>query len=114
MTVSGGDSGGRAEPLSVATTSGGPGHVIITVSGALDLVTTEFLKAELSQALDPVPTSMVVDLNAVDFCDSTGLSTLLGLNNRCVADLVALRFLPSAAIHRLFRRTGLSDLLPIG
>ncbi|UUV29941.1 hypothetical protein NQK81_35040 [Amycolatopsis roodepoortensis] len=41
--MSDGDSGGRMEPLSVATTSAAPGHVTITVSGDLDLVTTEFL-----------------------------------------------------------------------
>ncbi|WP_340682778.1 STAS domain-containing protein [Amycolatopsis coloradensis] len=87
--------------------------MIITVSGDLDLVTTGSLKAELSQALDPVPSSMVVDLNGVDFCDSTGLSTLIGLNNRCVADSIVLQFLPSATIDRLLLRTGLSDLLPI-
>ncbi|UUV29942.1 STAS domain-containing protein [Amycolatopsis roodepoortensis] len=57
---------------------------------------------------------MVVDLNAVDFCDSTGLSTLIGFNKRCAADRVALQFRPSATIRRLLLRTGLSDLLPIG
>ncbi|UUV36341.1 STAS domain-containing protein [Amycolatopsis roodepoortensis] len=85
----------------------------ITVTGEIDLVTTEFLKGEFSQALDPTPTSVVVDLNAVDFCDTTGLSVLVGLNNRCVADHIALRVLPSARIHRLLLRTGLSNLLPI-
>ncbi|UUV35940.1 STAS domain-containing protein [Amycolatopsis roodepoortensis] len=114
MTVSGADGGDRAEPLSVVTTRADPGHVIITVSGDLDLATTKFLDAELNQALDPVPSSVVVDLNGVAFCDSTGLSTLIGLNNRCAADRIDLRFLPSATIRRLLRRTGLSGLLPIG
>ncbi|WP_410579895.1 STAS domain-containing protein [Amycolatopsis sp. lyj-108] len=63
--------------MTVVTTSAGPGHVIITVPGDLDLATTEFLDAEPGQALDPVPNSMVVELNAVDCCDSTGLSGLL-------------------------------------
>ncbi|SDU10821.1 STAS domain-containing protein [Amycolatopsis keratiniphila] len=112
--MSDGDSGGKVEPLSVVTTSAAPGHVTITVSGDLDLVTTEFLRAELGQALDPLPSSVVVDLNAVDFCDSTGLSTLIGFNKRCVADRVPLQFRPSATIRRLLLRTGLSDLLPIG
>ncbi|MFE6615943.1 STAS domain-containing protein [Amycolatopsis sp. NPDC057786] len=102
------------EPLSVATTSAEPGHVIITVSGDLDLATAGFLKAELSRALDPVPSSVDVDLNAVDFCDTSGLSALVSLNTRCVADRIALRFLPSATIRRLLWRTGLSGLLPVG
>ncbi|MBE1575405.1 anti-sigma B factor antagonist [Amycolatopsis roodepoortensis] len=88
--------------------------MIIIVSGDLDLVTPESLTAEFSQALDPVPSTMVVDLKAVDFCDSTGLSALIGLNNRCVADRVVLQFLTSATIRRLLLRTGLSDLLPVG
>ncbi|OLZ50172.1 STAS domain-containing protein [Amycolatopsis keratiniphila] len=114
MTVSGADGDDRPEPLSVVTTSAGPGHVIITVSGYLDLATTKLLDGELRRALAPLPSSMVVDLNGVDFCDSTGLSTLIGLNNRCVADHVALQFRPSATIRRLLLRTGLSGLLPIG
>ncbi|AIG80451.1 Hypothetical protein AJAP_38325 [Amycolatopsis japonica] len=87
---------------------------MIAVSGEIDLVTREFLEAEFRQAFDPRPNNVVVDLSDVDFCDTSGLSALVGLNTRCVADRIALRFLPSATIRRLLRRTGLSDLLPIG
>lgn len=113
MIVSGGNDDPILDPLSVTTTNAGPGNMMITVCGEIDFMTSEFLDTEFCQALDPAPRSLVVDLNGVDFCDTSGLSVLVGLTTRCGADRIAVRFLPSATIRRLLQRTGLSGLLPI-
>ncbi|MEV6909914.1 STAS domain-containing protein [Amycolatopsis sp. NPDC051071] len=108
-----GDDHIREVPFSATVTRPDGAQVVIGVAGEIDLTTSEDLKETFEEALDPVPGRLVVDLAGVEFCDSTGLATLVGINARCATEGVDLSFLPSPTIRRLALKTGLSTLLPL-
>ncbi|GAA2587749.1 STAS domain-containing protein [Winogradskya consettensis] len=59
--------------------------VVVALRGNLDLGNGTVLDTTLAQILDrPVP-RVVVDLSGVDFCDSTGLSSLIVAHKRAEA-----------------------------
>ena len=89
------------------------GTLILSVLGEIDFATA----AELAERL-PGATSrlwpLVLDLNAVEFMDSTGLSVLLAVTNRarengCSVSLAR----PHDGLLRLVRLTGLDAALPL-
>ncbi|WP_233224162.1 STAS domain-containing protein [Amycolatopsis sp. BJA-103] len=111
--MTGGDGDSREVPFSVTVARPDGAQVVIAVAGEIDLTTSEDLKESFEEALEPVPGRLVVDLEDVDFCDSTGLATLVRINDRCTTQGVDLSFLPSPTIRRLALKTGLSTLLPL-
>lgn len=108
-----GDGHVREVPFSVTVARPDGAQVVMAVVGEIDLTTSEDLKETFDKALDPVPGRLTVDLEGVEFCDSTGLATLVGINDRCTTAGVDLSFLPSPTIRRLALKTGLSTLLPL-
>ncbi|WP_410662167.1 STAS domain-containing protein [Amycolatopsis sp. lyj-84] len=111
--MTGGDGDSREVPFSVTVARPDGAQVVMAVAGEIDLTTSEDLKESFEEALEPVPGRLVVDLEDVDFCDSTGLATLVRINDRCTTQGVDLSFLPSPTIRRLALKTGLSTLLPL-
>ncbi|WP_236725397.1 STAS domain-containing protein [Amycolatopsis orientalis] len=85
---------------------------VVTASGEIDQVTSEHLQAAFDQAVEPSPPSLLIDLRRVVFCDSTGLSTLIGLRGRAITLGLQLQIVPSSTLLRLAERTGLSTFLP--
>ncbi|MDQ1712879.1 MAG: anti-sigma factor antagonist [Frankiaceae bacterium] len=56
-------------------------HVVLAVNGEVDVATAPALRHLLTEALTESP-SIVIDLDAVPFMDSTGLGVLVGACNR--------------------------------
>lgn len=54
-----------------------PGRVIVRPQGRLDADTAQGLKKQLQEIAQAGPESVVVDMQAVDFIDSSGLSALV-------------------------------------
>jgi anti-sigma B factor antagonist len=61
------------------------GSVVVTVRGNLDIDSAAVLTTTLDQVLDQPEPRVVVDLSAVEFCDSIGLSAFVVGNNRAAA-----------------------------
>lgn len=99
-------------PFSVTVAGLERAPVVVTVVGGIDLATSEILKAALGGALDSRPPALLIDLRDVQFCDSTGLAALIGLNRRSVFEEFDLKFMPSKAVLRLAQRTGVATFLP--
>jgi anti-sigma B factor antagonist len=59
--------------------------VVVAVRGNLDLDSATVLTTTLDQVLDRPRPRVVVDLSAVEFCDSTGLSAFVVGGNRATA-----------------------------
>src|SRR5215472_8745235 len=55
---------------------------VVTVAGEIDIATYGRLRAMLITAVDDGPGSVVVDMAAVEWIDSTGLGTLVGAYKR--------------------------------
>lgn len=71
------------EPLVVAvTTDGGTGR--IEVGGELDVHTASALGEAVTSAFDQGATSIVLDVQALRFCDSSGIQVLVQARERAI------------------------------
>jgi anti-anti-sigma factor len=88
--------------------------VVVSLSGSFDIYSLTGLRGELDALAGPTP--LVVDLTEVTLIDSSGLSALLSLANRC-ARTGAVPFglvCPRRRLRRVFDITGLRDAFVIG
>jgi len=60
-------------------------HVVVRISGELDVFNAESTTKEIEQAIPTESHGAVVDLTAVGFLDSTAIRKLFGLN-ACLAE----------------------------
>jgi anti-sigma B factor antagonist len=51
--------------------------VLVTLTGELDLASSEAVRAHCEQALASRPRRLVIDMRGVAFCDSTGIEALI-------------------------------------
>jgi anti-sigma B factor antagonist len=95
-------------------TGTGDGTVIVKVRGELDLATAEGLYQRGRAAIRRDVRLLLLDLSAVSFCDSRGLSAFVRIAND--ADEVGCRYgliAPRPLIVKVLRITGLNKRLPI-
>jgi anti-sigma B factor antagonist len=81
---------------------------VFELSGSLDMATAPTVRAALLEAADRGDHRLVVDLNRVEFLDSTGLGALIGAQRRAKEGGGEIRLaVPEGQILRLLRITGL-------
>jgi len=98
---------------STITSSRADDVVTIVVVGEIDLANAHELDAELQQAEATDAKSIVLDLAAMTFMDSTGASTVFFASMRSSADSNRLRITrPPGAVMRTLEVAGLADALP--
>src|SRR3954453_21880908 len=84
----------------------------ITITGEIDLASSTQLNRELDAALDRRPSHVRLDLDGVDFMDTTGVAALLKARRRALEQHSRFTVLSSSAvITRLLEITGLTALL---
>ncbi|QJS09167.1 STAS domain-containing protein [Streptomyces argyrophyllae] len=91
-----------------------PGLAIATVAGDVDTRTAETLRRDASMIIERGRAHLVLDLSQVGFCDSAGLSALIGLWHAAQAVGGAIRL--AAVPDRLMRMlvlTGVDAILPV-
>ena len=91
-----------------------PGFTIVAVGGEIDVYSAPKLRERLITLVDSGSYNLIVDMEAVEFLDSTGLGVLVGGLKRVRAhdgwiDLVCTQ----GRILRIFRITGLSKVFSI-
>jgi anti-sigma B factor antagonist len=94
--------------------SAAPGKTVVEVSGEIDVYTAPRLRETLVSLVDAGNYRLIVDMERVEFLDSTGLGVLVGGLKRVRAhdggiDLVCTQ----GRILRIFRITGLSKVFNI-
>ena len=94
--------------------SAAPGQTVIEVSGEIDVYTAPRLREALVGLVEGGSFRLIVDMEGVEFLDSTGLGVLVGGLKRVRAhdggiDLVCTQ----GRILRIFRITGLSKVFNI-
>lgn len=101
----------RGEPADIKSRGEGD-SVIVAVAGEIDLSTADQLDAAIREAEDTETNRIVVDLSALYFVDSTGLSVLLDAIKRSRRDGNRLSFVPSKheGVTRLFALTGTTEM----
>jgi anti-sigma B factor antagonist len=93
---------------------GTPGATVVAVGGEIDVYTAPQLREKLINLVESGSYHLIVDMEAVEFLDSTGLGVLVGGLKRVRAhdgwiDLVCTQ----TRILRIFRITGLSNVFDI-
>ena len=96
--------------LAVRSSREGEAHIIELI-GELDLDGAPRLEEELRQVEASDATSIVVDLGALEFIDSTGIRLLVMASERCAEGRFSLLRGPKQ-VHRVFEITDLADRLP--
>lgn len=89
-------------------------EAVITLRGELDLSSGHVLRDAADEAMTARPARLVLDLSALTFCDSTGLSELIRLYQRTQqagTELVLDR--PTPRVDRILAATGLDTILSI-
>ena len=87
---------------------------IITVSGELDLASSPALQEELDRLAASDSELLIIDLRALDFMDSTGLSVLVRAHQRSEEQGRQLAMVKGPQqVQRLLSLTGVGDRLTL-
>jgi anti-sigma B factor antagonist len=93
-------------------TSRQEGRALVAARGSIDLHSSEGLRECLAQLIDDGQTEVVVDLTAVDFCDSSGLNVLVRAYKHARARNAALIVTGAyGRVENVLRTTGLDRFL---
>jgi anti-sigma B factor antagonist len=99
--------------LSLSTRTVGD-HTIVAVGGEIDVYTAPKLREQLIDLVSAGSYHIVVDMENVEFLDSTGLGVLVGGLKRVRAHDGSLRLVcTQERILKIFRITGLTKVFPI-
>jgi anti-sigma B factor antagonist len=104
----------RHVELKVSVRSQGD-RTVMAVVGEIDLYTAPRLHGELVTALSGGgPVQIVVDMSAVEFCDSTGMNVLLAAHRRAREQGGDLELAsPRPAIRKILQVTGLETVFTV-
>ena len=89
--------------------------VVLRVDGEIDLATVEVLRVGLAEAVAQSVPLVVVDLDAVDFLGSVGLSALISAQEKATESgcRLVVAVPPTRPAMRTIQVTGLTELLSV-
>jgi anti-sigma B factor antagonist len=89
-------------------------HAVVDVKGEIDVYTAPKLREKLIELVSEGSYNVVVNLEGVDFLDSTGLGVLVGALKRVKAHDGTLSLVCTQdKILKIFKITGLTKVFPI-
>jgi anti-sigma B factor antagonist len=90
------------------------GHALVVIAGEIDLYTAPQLQSEFTRLLQEGPGRVVIDMSAVDFCDSTGMNVLLSALKRLKERGGTLEVAaPRPAVQKILQVTGLDSVFTV-
>ena len=90
------------------------GWAVLAVSGEVDVATAPRLREQLIELVNSGSNRIVVDLENVEFLDSTGLGVLVGALKRVrMSDGELALVCTAARILKVFEITGLTKVFPM-
>ena len=99
-------------PVLISRTTFDHDHVVMAVSGELDMSTAPDLSDALADVVDRHPGDLTVDLADLAFIDSTGLTVLVRASKRLREHDATLRLSsPTPSVRRVLEIVGLDHLL---
>lgn len=103
----------RSAPL-ITEIRGSKGHALVLLSGELDVSTAGGLYREFAQLNRDGVVHVALDMTALEFIDSTGISAIIAEHKRTAAaggELIILT--PHRNVRRVFEVAGLMDVLDV-
>jgi anti-sigma B factor antagonist len=92
----------------------GDGYNLAVLDGELDLAVTEQLRPQLVDLLNADPVPLIIDLSAVTFCDSWGLSTIVAAWDRAKEHDIGFGLVAAhPRVLLVMKLTGTDQFLPI-
>ena len=89
------------------------GVPVVNAAEEIDITNAEALRAALLAAAANGHGTLVVDMTATQFCDSSGLHTLIAAHKRAEAEgREVLLVIPSTAVLRVFALTAMDRVIP--
>ena len=89
------------------------GVPVVTAPEEIDITSAPGLRSALLEASAHGHGTLVVDMTGTQFCDSSGLHTLLAAHKRAQAQGGELRLvIPAAPVLRIFAITGVDRIIP--
>ncbi len=90
------------------------GWTVVAASGEIDVVAAPELREQLVQLISDGTTKMVIDIENVDFIDSTGLGVLVGAIRRARSAGGDVRLVcTNSRLLKVFDVTGLDEIFTI-
>lgn len=94
--------------------AGTGGWTVLTATGEIDVAAAPALRERLVELIEDGTTELVVDLEGVDFIDSTGLGVLVGAVRRARAAEGDVRLVcTNSRLLKVFDVTGLDEVFTI-
>ncbi|MGH3487449.1 MAG: STAS domain-containing protein [Actinopolymorphaceae bacterium] len=89
-------------------------HMVVEVAGEIDVYTAPRLREKMVELVNAGHYHLVVDMESVEFLDSTGLGVLVGGLKRVRSHDGSLRIVcTQERLLKIFRITGLTKVFPI-
>ena len=89
------------------------GVPVVAAPAEIDITNADGLRSALSRAAANGHSTLVVDMTQTQFCDSSGLHTLVAAHKRAQAGgPEVLLALPGATVLRIFAITGMDQVIP--
>jgi anti-sigma B factor antagonist len=90
------------------------GRTVLALTGEIDFLTAEAWSEAIGAALLDGPSTLVLDMGAVAFIDSTGLGMLVDTRSRCQRGPTTLELSPvSVAVRNLLHLAGLETVFAV-
>jgi anti-sigma B factor antagonist len=104
---------GRASHLSVREEVAGTAHTLV-LTGELDLASRPLLDEFIRSVVDHKATVVVLDIDGIEFIDSTGLHAIIAACRLCEQHGCAMELVGGGSqVLRLFELAGVLDELPL-
>jgi anti-anti-sigma factor len=88
--------------------------VVVALPAEIDMANADRVSQQLGSAFTPGVKTVIADMTATTFCDSSGISMLVRAHKQAAANNTELRLVvPSTVVLRALRLVQMDDLLPI-
>jgi anti-anti-sigma factor len=88
--------------------------VVVALPAEIDMANADRVGRQLGSACTPGVRTVIADMTATKFCDSSGISMLVRTHKQAAANKTQLRLVvPSTTVLSTLTLVGMDDLLPI-
>jgi anti-sigma B factor antagonist len=89
--------------------------VVVVLPAEIDITNSDEVHQQLTAALSPGVDTVIADLTATSFCDSSGVHAIMHAYERAAAREVGLRLAvsPGGSVRRVLQLTGADHIMPV-
>jgi anti-sigma B factor antagonist len=89
--------------------------VVVVLPAEIDVTNSDEVHQQLTSVLSPGVSTVIADLTATSFCDSSGVHAIMHAQERAAARDVGLRLAvsPGGSVRRVLQLTGADHIMPV-